>query len=326
LFTSGKNIDLLINNLTKALENIHQWLSQHGLHLSCNKSKIILFSRKRNLPEFTIKINGEDIPLCNDVKFLGIYLNRKLSWNTQIDHIVNTCERSINVLRAVSRVWWGAHPSTMKLFYNALVRSRIDYGSFLLEPIPQYLETKLNRVQSKCLRLILGAMRSSPVNALQVEAVEMPLNIRRMFLANRFLIKKINNTNHPLIHALKNSASNLSARQRTQGKIPTLVSSFEYVSSLDTNEQNIAVPPLFNIPYNCIVFTPQVIEDFGIDKHTNLSPSLINSFFNSLVESKLTEYTIIFTDGSKMDNSCGASLYVPSRKHSVMVKLISFYG
>lgn len=52
-----------------------------------------------------------------------------------------------------------------------------------------------------------GAMRSSPKNAMQVECVEPPLALRRQYLANRFLIRAISNSNHLLIPRLQALAS-----------------------------------------------------------------------------------------------------------------------
>lgn len=43
-------------------------------------------------------------------------------------------QKSINILRTLAGVWWGAHPYTQKLIYNAIVRSNLDYGAFLLDP------------------------------------------------------------------------------------------------------------------------------------------------------------------------------------------------
>ncbi|CAF4846742.1 unnamed protein product [Pieris macdunnoughi] len=49
-----------------------------------------------------------------------------------------------------------------------------DYGTFILEPCNTVALHKLNIIQSKALRIIAGAMRSSPINALQVECSEAP--------------------------------------------------------------------------------------------------------------------------------------------------------
>lgn len=50
---------------------------------------------------------------------------------------------------------------------------------------------KLEIIQNRLLRLYLGAMRSTPVEALRTEAQEPPLDLRRRYLAEKFLIKHL---------------------------------------------------------------------------------------------------------------------------------------
>jgi hypothetical protein len=35
------------------------------------------------------------------------------------------------LLRALAGTWWGAHPSSLLLVYKSIIRSKVDYGSFL---------------------------------------------------------------------------------------------------------------------------------------------------------------------------------------------------
>ncbi len=65
--------------------------------------------------------------------------------------------------------------------------------------------TELDVVQARALRICLGAIRTSPVCALQVEAGEMPLWIRRkQLVANYWINLRGHGENHPTKKVLQN--------------------------------------------------------------------------------------------------------------------------
>ncbi|RVE42612.1 hypothetical protein evm_012732 [Chilo suppressalis] len=72
--------------------------------------------------------------VCNEAKFLGIILDSKLTGLSHCYYVSARCEKLLNILRCLSGVWWGAHPSTQKLIYNTIIRSILDYGTCFLEP------------------------------------------------------------------------------------------------------------------------------------------------------------------------------------------------
>lgn len=55
------------------------------------------------------------------------------------------------------------------------MRSVLDYGCIMYESASTTLLKKLDIMQAKALRLILGAVKTTPIAALQVESSEMPL-------------------------------------------------------------------------------------------------------------------------------------------------------
>ena len=92
----------------------------------------MIFTRKyipHNSPP--IKINNKKIEIVDKIKFLGMNLDPKLNWTNHINSIRKKCDRGINILKAINRTWWGGHPSICLLIYKALIRSMIDYGSFI---------------------------------------------------------------------------------------------------------------------------------------------------------------------------------------------------
>ncbi|CAK1583256.1 unnamed protein product [Parnassius mnemosyne] len=189
LYASDISFDQAISRLSQAVKFLNFWLIEHGLSICASKSNSVVFTRRRFSPDVPIHIDDSLIPFQTQVKFLGVFLDSKMTGIPHLSYVAAKCEKNLNVIRSLSGSWWGSHPYSQKLLYNALIRSHFDYGCFLLEPCSKMALNILDKIQSKCLRIITGAMKSTPILALQVECVEPPLFLRRQYLSERFLFK-----------------------------------------------------------------------------------------------------------------------------------------
>ena len=75
----------------------------------------------------------------------------------------------------------------LKIYY-ALIRSKMDYGSEILESATATTKKKLDSIQAYALRVCLGLPKSTATEALLVEAGEMPLDLRRELAASKYLL------------------------------------------------------------------------------------------------------------------------------------------
>ncbi|KOB71820.1 putative pol-like protein, partial [Operophtera brumata] len=268
------------------LKDTSPGVDDHGLSLSASKSSCIVFSKKRTPPVIDLYVNQVLIPQVNGTKFLGIHLDSRMNGIPHTNYISQICEKNVNVLRSLSGVWWGSHPYCQKLLYNAIVRSHLDYGSFLLDPCTKLALGKLDRVQSKCLRIIISAMKSSPLDAMQVECVDPPLSLRRHLLETHI-------NDH-------------------QDKIPCLVRSFMKYSRLPHPVVQSQIISLFSTPYEALIYQPNIVLDFGIAKGSLNARQI----FYEQLHSKYHGWLPIFTDASKLSNTSpvGSAVWIPSSK------------
>lgn len=313
LYTISNSIDDTRNNLNTALRILDEWLNDHGLSLSASKSSCVVFTRKRSLPSIDLFVGEQLIQQVNNAKFLGIKLDSRMTGVPHFSYISQKCEKNINILRSLSGVWWGSHPYCQKLLYNAIVRSHMDYGSLLLDPCTKLALGKLDKIQSKCLRIILGAMKSSPINAMQVECVDPPLSLRRQYLSDRFFFKLIQNSHHPLLQKLKDLFDILvPSIDCDHDKIPCLIRSYNKYCHLPYPVIQSRISSLFATPYAALVFQPNIILDFGIVKGSLFAREL----FNEQMCNKYRGWMPIFTDASKLNDTSpvGAAVWIPSTK------------
>ena len=144
-----------------------------------------------------LQLYGESIPVVAETKFLGLILDKKLTFIPHIKYLKDRCMKALNLLRAVAHKDWGADCATLLKLYRSHVRSKLDYGCVVYGSARQSALDCLDRVQNAALRVCLGAFRTSPIASLHVEAGELPLTLRRQQLSLQYIIKLRSTPSNP---------------------------------------------------------------------------------------------------------------------------------
>ncbi|KAJ0169486.1 hypothetical protein K1T71_015073 [Dendrolimus kikuchii] len=313
LYATSDSFSDASNRINSALFYLNSWLSEHGLSLSASKSSAVIFSRKRDIPALDIHINNHPIQIANSVKFLGVFLDAKLSGLPHLNYICAKTEKNTNVIRALSGVRWGSHPYCQKLLYNAIIRSHFDYACFILEPCSKSALMKLERIQAKCLRIITGAMKSSPINALQVECVDPPLALRRQLLSDRFFYKVIELSDHPLLGILDQLLQiSFTSSYWTHKCLPLLINSYKKLVDLPLGIFQNYKNPVFESSFESLIYKPNVI--LNLDIHKN-SPDA-NQLFCKITQDRWPDHLQFFTDASRLSQNgpVGSAIWIPKYK------------
>ncbi|CAH2109322.1 unnamed protein product [Euphydryas editha] len=96
-----------------------------------------------------LRMGGIDVVLANEIKLLGVVIDRKLTFNS---HVANVCRRSIafyHQLARTAKATWGLHPEVIRIIYKAVVEPVILYAAAVWEPAvhKQGIRKQLNVVQ-----------------------------------------------------------------------------------------------------------------------------------------------------------------------------------
>ena len=106
-----------------------------------------------------------------------------------IKQVETKCKKVLHLLQAVAGCNWGADKQALINIYRSMMRSTIDYGCIVYGAAAKTSLLKMYRIQYKALRLCIGAIKSSPINAVLIEAGETPLEIRREKLALSYWVR-----------------------------------------------------------------------------------------------------------------------------------------
>lgn len=195
---SGKTLAGVERQLQLCVNKLQKWVDDNGFKFSVSKTECIHFHKKKNqVLQPDIVLNGNRIKVSNQVKFLGIIFDSKLSFLPHIKYLKCICQDSLNVLKVISHTDWGADRETLLRLYRSLVRSKLDYGCIVYGSARKsYLEA-LDPVHHQGLRIALGAFRTSPKDSLYAEAGEPPLELRRLRLSMNYYVKLKSNPLNP---------------------------------------------------------------------------------------------------------------------------------
>jgi len=180
IYLSTSHLPTMERRLQLAVNKIIDWTSSRGYRISEEKTALVHFTRIRgNHAPISITINNSLINNKDRIKFLGLIFDSKLTWKNHIESLRTSCIKSMNILKIVSRLRWGAEKETLLRLYRSLIRPKLDYGCHVYASAKPDVLQRLNPIHNTALRLCTGAFRSSPIASLYVEAGEMSLEHRR---------------------------------------------------------------------------------------------------------------------------------------------------
>ena len=160
-----KNTKELIGNMNEALEETVEWCQENGLDINPEKTEIISFGTKDRLE---VKIKGKIVKEKGEVKYLGVYLDKKLNFNAHFDYIIGKANKALWACKSLGGKHWGLDTSKMIWIYNAMVIPVITYASIIFwHRAQKSAKYKLSKFQRNALQIITGAMHSTPTLAPQ---------------------------------------------------------------------------------------------------------------------------------------------------------------
>ena len=299
--------------LQRVLEDIEGWASVWGFKISSFKTEAIIFRRTRglNLDSLKLKLFGTNLKFAKHVKFLGMIFDERLTWSEHIKYLIERCNKDMNVLRLVSGTTFGADKVTLLRLYKALILSKIDYGSQAYNSANASELSKLDKIQNQAMRIATRALKSTPINNLQVECGLKPLSLRREELILKYWARSsplgdslpVNDLIKPHgIYSAKR-ATNLWPYARrvqkllTEHKIPTNIEPPSYRSKCDLYH----IPPSYDIKDQ-------------IGKKGETSADHMKKVSNTHIENRHEDKLHVFTDGSKDPDkqNTGAAFVIPS--------------
>ena len=166
IFVVGKDEDEAYINANSVLNEIYNYMCLNQLHINSSKSVYMHFRPHLNREERltcarsrkfgsdkSLKLAGGKLKKVDKVKFLGVMIDDKLSWEPHIEHLKVKLNSSIVVIKRIKKFIPGSE--YLKL-YNSLFKSHISYCISAWGGISSYKTQSLFSIQKRCVRLLFG--------------------------------------------------------------------------------------------------------------------------------------------------------------------------
>ena len=153
LFISGKNIEVVLETFKNELVNLVEWFRANKLSLNLNKTQYMLFTTSPGvrLKEINFEVNGNVIARVKKTKFLGVYIDEKLSWLDHIDHICLKIRKSLGVIRKASRI---LDTDTLINLYYTMLYPYISYCHLVWGKAAAVHLKRISNLQKRAIRII----------------------------------------------------------------------------------------------------------------------------------------------------------------------------
>jgi ribonuclease HI len=180
--------ELLIEEGQRSL----RWGDSHGAIFDQAKAQFLWLS-KGKVPEGDFPFGSQSLKPATEVKWLGVWLDRKMLFNKNFRVLEEKAHKTINQLRIFGNTRWGTkEPERLKLIKSVLF-PRITYGAALWATAPN--KGKVEALARKVDRLAgiftLGVFRSTSSDFIQARSAAQPFYSEVVKTSFSFFYRKI---------------------------------------------------------------------------------------------------------------------------------------
>ena len=153
---------------------------------------LVLSQWARDAVNCTVKVAGETVVAGDQLKLLGVTLDRLLHFGPHCRNLRQRVRPRINQLRKMTGRDWGLEERQLRIVASGYIRGALEHAAAAWLPAtsPSHL-LLLEREMRETARVVTGCPRSTPAHALMAEAGLAPVTERRATLAARLLAKAI---------------------------------------------------------------------------------------------------------------------------------------
>jgi hypothetical protein len=117
----------VLRKLQRGLNALEEWCEKWNIKINEDKTRAVYFSKRLRRVEAYLTLKGRAITFVNDVKYLGVTFERRITWRTHIDLIVTKALRTFVQIYSLLKSEKLSIKTKMTL-HKALIRSKMSYA------------------------------------------------------------------------------------------------------------------------------------------------------------------------------------------------------
>ena len=201
IYKTASDISTAVTTVQEQLEKVSHWCQETESEINPSKAQALWYTLNNKavgqaMP--VVSFNGEVIERTNSLRYLGIHFDRMLTHKTQVESTELRCKKGLSALKAMASK--GIDQRYLFLLYQSVILSVVDYG-LGLTTLSQSNLLKLDRVQNKAMRVILGTKKDTPIETMRY-LLDLP-SMETRWSKSRRMLNAIQNPKNPLHDAVK---------------------------------------------------------------------------------------------------------------------------
>ena len=180
LWASSPSPSTATASVQAALRRLEAWSLKWQLHLNPAKCEVSFFSTSTREASFrpALSLLGNPLSFNPCPVFLGVTLDRTLSFSSHSSALRASCYPRLKALRAVSSAFWGPSKESLASIYRTFLLPALTYASpgWFPYTYAKHLQP-LEALHHSACRAITGCHLSTPLPLLLIEAGVRPLSV-----------------------------------------------------------------------------------------------------------------------------------------------------
>ena len=190
LYKSHENLRYLKWLVQQDRHQLLDWFSVNKLTLNLSKSVCMLFPKDHKVVKLELDVNGMSIPEVENTKFLGVWIDKNLRWDTHVNNLILKLKRNRHLLRTSQNF---LNVQAKKIIYFSHVQSHVTYCLWIWgNMINRAHITRLDKVLLDCLSHVKKNEQRETLEILGIEhLIELENCKFRFKLLNEILPEKV---------------------------------------------------------------------------------------------------------------------------------------
>ena len=176
--------------INTSLSCINNWLIANKLYLNIGKTKYMIISIKDKPPDLNLIIGSSCIERTNVQKFLGIYIDDKVSFRVHTNKIAAKLSQGVGLLRKMKHIVPG---NVLKNLFYAFIYSRFTYGITCYGSAYQNQIQRIKNLVNRALKLVVNRHTLTPDTCKNERLFDFDMAYRYFCSINMYKIIQLNN-------------------------------------------------------------------------------------------------------------------------------------
>lgn len=210
----AKSFKDLEDVLNRDLNTLSKYFTDWRLKPNTGKTVHCIFhlnNRQANV-QLNLKLNGETVKYDKTPTYLGVVLDRSLTFRYHADKTKSKLKSRINLVQKLAGTSWGCSAKTLRITTQSMIMSVAEYCApvWMHSVHTKTVDTQIN----VAMRIICGAVDSTPIPWLHVMSNIAPSHIRRQEIALKECQKIERDSDLPIHGDFSSAPQNLRLKSR----------------------------------------------------------------------------------------------------------------